>query len=42
MGVYLDNEIPELKNIDFSYPEAPITINDEEKSVAGTIEITME
>lgn len=42
LAVYLDNEIPELKNIDFSYPEAPITINDEEKSVAGTIEITME
>lgn len=42
LAVYLDKEIPELKNINFSYPEAPITITDEEKSVTGTIEITME
>lgn len=42
LAVFLDKEIPELKNIEFSYPEAPITITDEEKCVTGNIEIKME
>ena len=42
LGVYLDREISELKNIEFSYPEQVVTINDEEKCVAGNIEIKME
>ncbi|MCR5026989.1 MAG: baseplate J/gp47 family protein [Methanobrevibacter sp.] len=42
LGVYLDKEIPELKNIEFSYPEDPVTIDSEEKCVAGDIEIIME
>ena len=42
LGVYLDRVIPELKNIEFSYPEAPITISDEEKCVTGNVEIIME
>lgn len=42
LGVYLDKEISELKNIEFSYPESPVTISDEEKCVAGNIEIIME
>ena len=42
LGVYLDREIPELKNIEFSYPEAPVTITDEEKCVVGNVEIIME
>ena len=42
LGVYLDKVIPELKNIEFSHPEAPVTISDEEKCVAGEIKIVME
>lgn len=42
LAVYLDKEIPELKNIEFSYPEDPVTIDGEEKCVAGDIEIIME
>lgn len=42
LAVFLDKEIPELKNINFSYPVEPVTISDEEKSVAGTINIIME
>lgn len=42
LAVYLDREIPELKNIEFAYPEAPITITDEEKCVTGNVEIIME
>lgn len=42
LAVYLDHEIPELKNIEFSYPPAPVTISDEEKCVVGNIEIKME
>ena len=42
LAVFLDKEIAELKNIEFSYPEAPITITDEEKCVTGNIEIKME
>lgn len=42
LAVFLDKEISELKNIEFSYPESPVTINDEEKCVAGNIEVIME
>ena len=42
LSVFLDKEIPELKNIEFSYPETPVSISDEEKCVAGNIEVIME
>ena len=41
LAVYLDNEVPELKNIDFSYPTEPITISDEEIGVSNNITIEM-
>lgn len=42
LAVYLDNEISELKNITFDYPEGPVTISDEEKTTPGNIEVIME
>lgn len=44
LGVFLKEEdlIPELKNIVFEYPTAPITIEDEQKGVANDIIIEME
>lgn len=44
LGVFLQKEnlVPELKNITFSYPTAPITIDDEQKGVANDIVIEME
>lgn len=44
LGVFLKEEklVPELKNITFSYPTAPITIRDEQKGVANDIVIEME
>ena len=44
LGVFLKEEklIPELKNITFEYPTAPITILDEQKGVANDIVIEME
>lgn len=41
LAVFLDNEIPELKNIDFSYPEDYVEILDEEIGVSNEIEIEM-
>lgn len=41
LAVFLDNEIPELKNINFNYPEDPITILDEQKGKSNEIEIEM-
>ena len=40
-GVFLDNEITELKNIKFLEPEDYVKLNDEEKAVAGNINIEM-
>ena len=44
LGVFLKEEdlVPELKNIVFEYPTAPITIEDEQKGVANDIVIEME
>ena len=41
LSVFLDIEIPELKNINFSYPEDYVVIQDEEIGVANNIEIEM-
>ena len=41
LAVFLDDEIPELKNIKFNYPEEPITILDEEIGVSNEIVIEM-
>ena len=41
LAVFLDEEIPELKNIDFKYPTEPITILDEEIGVSNEITIEM-
>lgn len=42
LAVYIDKEINELKNIVFSQPESPVSVNDEEKCVVGNIIIDME
>ena len=41
LAVFLDAEIPELKNIDFNYPTDYITILDDEKGVSKNITIEM-
>lgn len=41
LGAFLDAEIPELMNIDFSHPSEPITITDEEIGTANIISIEM-
>lgn len=41
LAVFLDDEIPELKNITFNYPEDYIPILDEEIGVSNTITIEM-
>ena len=41
LAVFLDAEIPELKNINFTYPTTPITITDEEIGVSNNITIEM-
>lgn len=41
LAVFVDNEIPELKNIEFNYPETYIGITDEEKGKSNTINIEM-
>lgn len=42
LGVFLDKNIPELKNITFDYPAEPIVLNDEEIGVLGELNIEME
>ena len=42
LGVFIDKEISELKNIVFSNPTEPLSVNNEEKCVAGEIIIEME
>ena len=42
LGVFIHKQVPELKNINFSYPTAPITIGDEQKGVSNDIVIEME
>lgn len=42
LGVFLDKEVIELKNIVFSNPTQPVAVNNEEKCVAGEIIINME
>lgn len=41
LAVFLDEEIPELKNITFNYPTKPITILDEEIGVSNDIIVEM-
>ena len=41
LAVFLDEEIPELKNITFNYPTDYISINDEEKGSSNNITIEM-
>ena len=41
LAVFLDDEIPELKNINFNYPEEYISILDEEIGTSNTITIEM-
>ena len=41
LAVFLDDEIPELKNITFNYPEDYIQITDEGKGKSNTISIEM-
>lgn len=41
LAVFLDDEIQELKNIDFTYPSAPISILDDEIGVSNNINIEM-
>ena len=41
LAVFLDDEIPELKNINFNYPEDYIQILDEEIGASNTITIEM-
>jgi hypothetical protein len=41
LGAFLNEEIPELKNITFSHPDEPITITDEEIGTANIISIEM-
>lgn len=41
LAVFVDNEIPELKNIIFNYPEDYIQINDDEKGKSNSINIEM-
>ncbi|MBQ2653067.1 MAG: baseplate J/gp47 family protein [Methanobrevibacter sp.] len=42
LSVYLDKEIPQLKNIGFGSPAEPVSILDEEKVTVGNLEIVME
>lgn len=41
LAVFVDEEIPELKNITFNYPEDYVQINDEEKGKSNYIDIEM-
>ena len=41
LAVFLDYEIPELKNIEFNYPEDYVRILDEECGVSNEITIEM-
>lgn len=41
LAVFLDDEIPELKNINFSFPEDHVTILDDEIGVTNSIYIEM-
>ena len=41
LAVFLDDEIPELKNISFKYPEDYVQILDDEIGVSNNIEIEM-
>ena len=41
LGVFLDSEIPELKNISFKYPRDYVLIRDEEIGVSNKIKIEM-
>lgn len=41
LAVFIDSEIPELKNISFNYPTGPVTVTDEEKGVANNIVVEM-
>ena len=42
LQVFLDQEIKELKSINFSYPNGPIVVGDEEQCVSHEITIIME
>lgn len=42
LGVYIDKFVPELQDINFSYPTGPINIGDEEQCSSGEIEVIVE
>ncbi|MDO5849321.1 MAG: baseplate J/gp47 family protein [Methanobrevibacter sp.] len=42
LAVWLDNNISELKNIQFDYPKQPVEVLDDESCFVGDIEINME
>ncbi len=42
LGVFLANNIPELKDITFTYPTEPVTITDEEMAQSNEINIIVE
>lgn len=41
-GVFVDEEVSELKNIIFQIPESYVVIGDDEKAEVGTVEVIME
>ena len=41
-SVYIDKQVPELKDINFSYPTGVVTISDEEQCNLGNLEIVIE
>lgn len=42
LSVFLDNEVSELKNISFDYPDKVISVSDEEQCFSGVLNIVIE
>jgi hypothetical protein len=40
-GVYLSEQIPEIKDVTFNYPAAPITIQSHQKASANTLDVVV-
>lgn len=40
-GVYISEQIPEIKDVSFSFPSSPVTVESHEKGVAGLISVTV-
>ena len=40
-GVYLKQQLPEIRNLSFTYPLEPVTIESHEKAMVGTIEVSV-